>query len=898
MSKSVFVFFIILFICFQINGQDQKWIEIFEKNVTLSTNPEDYQHYTITHQHVSVLSGIQHVYLQQLWQGIPVIDGNVSLHIDKKGNLLTIHDQFVKNLSNRSHTPPKVISAQKAVKVVLHALNVDTNFALKLLHQNRSVTNLTEFEGTNETNGNIFAEKKHLVDSTNQIRLSWEVRYETADGSKNMIVYVDVETGKILRKLNLTLECTFLPEEKLVKKRPFLPVSHTKINEENVYNVYPLHVESPGHGMRSIVANPADINASPYGWHDTNGLPGPEFTETKGNNVEAREDIDGNNNTLGEMADGGESLIFDFPVDFSQPPAVSKDASITNLFYWNNVIHDIFYQYGFDEVSGNFQTNNYGNGGLQNDHVRAEAMDGSGLNNANFSTPVDGNPPRMQMFLWSGPSTVTVHSPQNIAANYPFSRASFGPASFSLTQDVVLVNDGSSSPSLGCNPLINGQELSGKIAMVDRGGCEFGTKCLNAQNAGAIAVIVCNNVEGNPPFAMAPGTNGNSVTIPSIMMRRSDCDLIKVYLGQGVNLSMITGISIDGDYDNGIISHEYGHGISIRLTGGAGNSSCLSNMEQMGEGWSDWFGLMLTMDSDDVESRARGIGTYALNQPVTGPGIRPFRYSTNMTVNPQTYSSIATAAVPHGVGSVWCTMLWELTWALIREYGFDDDLYNGQGGNNIALSLVTEGLKLQPCNPGFVDGRNAILQADAALYGGENTCLIWKAFAKRGLGYSAVQGSSGSVSDGVQAFDMPPACCNFVSNILNQGNGSLRQAIECAEDGDTIRFLNFVMNDTIEIEDAALIIDKDLILVHPDSWSLCIKSSGNFPVFDVQSETKFQNLNIIGGTGAGTRCVINNGTLTLQNIQITDRDAANPGGQAILNQGNLVLDGEIFLDKN
>ena len=118
-----------------------------------------------------------------------------------------------------------------------------------------------------------------------------------------------------------------------------------------------------------------------------------------------------------------------------------------------------------------------------------------------------------------------------------------------------------------------------------------------------------------------------------------------------------------------------------------------------------------------------------------------------------------TAAIsqPHGVGFVWCTMLWDLSWALIDEYGYDTDLYNGTGGNNIAMALVIEGLKLQPCNPGFVDGRDAILQADQMLYGGANECLIWQVFARRGLGASAIQGTSASRSDGTQAFDMPLA---------------------------------------------------------------------------------------------------------------------------------------------
>ena len=74
---------------------------------------------------------------------------------------------------------------------------------------------------------------------------------------------------------------------------------------------------------------------------------------------------------------------------------------MTNLFYWNNIVHDVQHRYGFTEAAGSFQVNNYGNGGLGNDSVRAEAQDGSGSNNANFMTPPDGSRPRMQMYTWT-----------------------------------------------------------------------------------------------------------------------------------------------------------------------------------------------------------------------------------------------------------------------------------------------------------------------------------------------------------------------------------------------------------------------------------------------------------------------------------------------------------------
>jgi uncharacterized repeat protein (TIGR01451 family) len=73
------------------------------------------------------------------------------------------------------------------------------------------------------------------------------------------------------------------------------------------------------------------------------------------------------------------------------------------LFYWNNWMHDKLYQLGFTEAARNFQSNNFGRGGLGNDAVQADAQDGSGVNNANFSTPSDGSAGRMQMFLFSTP---------------------------------------------------------------------------------------------------------------------------------------------------------------------------------------------------------------------------------------------------------------------------------------------------------------------------------------------------------------------------------------------------------------------------------------------------------------------------------------------------------------
>jgi hypothetical protein len=396
------------------------------------------------------------------------------------------------------------------------------------------------------------------------------------------------------------------------------------------------------------------------------------------------------------------------------------NAAITNLFYQNNVIHDIFYNYGFTETSGNYQRNNYGKGGNANDQVMAEAQDGSGTGNANFSAPADGQSGRMQMYLWP---TTAVIAPKMIVTNsttasgsYTANLSVFGPKRFEeKSAKLVLVDDGTAADSLGCNTLINAAEVAGNIALIYRGTCNSTQKVLNAQNAGAIAVIVISNTTS----ANAMSGSNPSIVIPSVIVSSTDGAKIRNGLRNGDTVMVtIKGLptvkAFDSDFDNGVIVHEYGHGISIRLTGGPSNSSCLNNAEQGGEGWSDFFALALTAKPSDSANTARGMGTFVFNQTINGLGIREFRYSRDMKVNPMTYAFIRNQPTAvHYIGTVWCSMLWDMYWNLVDKYGFDEDIYNGTGGNNKAIQLVIDGLKLQPCSPGFVDARNAILKADS-----------------------------------------------------------------------------------------------------------------------------------------------------------------------------------------
>ncbi|MBK8504142.1 MAG: M36 family metallopeptidase [Saprospiraceae bacterium] len=603
--------------------------------------------------------------------------------------------------------------------------------------------------------------------SDSSIVLTWEVFIEEVNHGHMMLVYINAESGDVQKTTSLTNECDFnLTTSQTchnqIKSKEKLPSSTNHIKSDqpatfapNSYLVYPIPLEAPNEGPQSAVVAPwtLAVDASPFGWHDTNGAVGAEFTITRGNNVWAKDDVDGND-IGGSSPNGGANLDFNFVVDTSMQPATYLNGAITNLFYMNNIMHDVTYKYGFTEAAGNFQVNNYGKGGFGNDEVLADAQDGTITNNANFGTPIDGMQPRMQMFRWTQDVVLLdVNAPGNVAGPYPVSGANFNPMNSTATGDVV-----QAQPVDGCSSLTNGIDINGKIALIDRGTCSFLVKVNSAIAAGATGVIIVNNIPGAGTTTM--GGIG-PLAIPSVMVSYEDGVTLKAQLNNGLNATLTIMRVVpdtDSDLDNGIIAHEYGHGISNRLTGGPGNISCLENLEQMGEGWSDYFSLMFQLKPGDLPTDPNGIGTYVLNNSPQGDGIRAFPYSTDLTMNPFTYNDIAGAGIPHGVGSVWCTMLWDMTWNLIEKYGYEPDIYATTGGNGIAMKLVMEGLKLQPCTPGFVDGRNAILKADTIVFAAANSCEIWRAFARRGLGLGASQGQDTSVVDGTESYAIPAGC--------------------------------------------------------------------------------------------------------------------------------------------
>lgn len=766
-------FFFILFavqICAQTNAtQVHKLLRSEAKKFGL--HDRDVAEYRITDSYLSETTGVTHVYLQQQLGGVDVYNAIFGIH--------HIGDKVIKSTNRFLNIPdgasvPQVIPVNPDLALQSAAKHLGANIVkveAKTTHLNAKghlVKAVFGKAGVSRENITTSLYWDRIEDGS--LKLMWQVAIYEIDSDKYWMISIDAETGKFLKQRDMVLHCEFHVDH----SEPFQQCDHGvsydagKEFSSNSYRVFSAPIESPNHGARSLVSAPwnmagPDNAATSLEWHNDGTT---TYTTTRGNNVYAYEDR--NNDNLPGNSPTSATLNFDFPFDPAADPVDFEHAAITNLFYWNNITHDILYQYGFDEPSGNFQRDNLNRGGHGNDYVLAEAQDGSGTNNANFYTPADGTNPRMQMFLWSpttDSSPVFVNTPAELAGELFAIESAFSSANKlndigQVTGDLVLVQDetGDSHEACSANPPTNGASISGKIVLIDRGSCAFVEKVKNVQDLGAIGAIVVNNLSGDP-FAM--GGADNSITIPAVMIYQSDGNVLRQKMDNGVvnvTLGPVPGTTPDSDFDNGIIVHEYGHGVSNRLTGGPSIASCLNNAEQMGEGWSDFLALMLTTDWQTATSTdSRGIGTYVLGVAPDGTGIRTYPYSTSMEVNPFTYTDVATglSSSPHYVGSVWATMLWEMTWNIIEQEGVDPDMYHGVGGNNISLQLVIEGMKLQPCNPGFVDGRDAILLADELLYQGRHSCAIWQAFAKRGLGVDAKQNDPNNATDGVADFGVP-----------------------------------------------------------------------------------------------------------------------------------------------
>ncbi|MBL8182362.1 MAG: M36 family metallopeptidase [Blastocatellia bacterium] len=639
---------------------------------------DNYELYRITASEIDSLTtaadytnpdgNLSFVTLSQSIDGIPVFQGEVRTALTKRGEIVRVINNLLPEVS-ASSVSSHFGTARDAVKYAAEHIKYDpTNILSNNVADVSGKSNKVAF---GEDKFATTAEKLYFPIEAGVAIPAWKVLFWLQNDTYYVIV--DANDGTLLWRKNLVEHQTQSATYRIWANPNAL------INVGDSPNPYTPGPTSPN-GAQAFRADRSSItrigNEPPYTFNNLGWITDGANT-TEGNAVEAGVDRD---NPNGIDVNGKPvpptNRIFDFAInpgnpsgvpDFGEAPLPAgqlpgtcnstgnapalieyQKASVTQLFYITNWFHDETYRLGFTEQAGNFQNDNFGRGGIANDRISAEAQDCTGSNGGNFATLTDGNPGRMQMFIWTGPT---------------------------------------------------------------------------------------------PDF--------------------------------------------DGALDADVAIHELTHGLSNRLHGNASGLSI--NMSRgMGEGWSDFYAKALLSDPNEPLEGIFTIGGYLTNQAFNGYNtnyyygirrfplaVRSYRFE-DRPHNPLTFADVdqtqlnvndgafgrgpfgsTTADQVHNLGEIWSSMLWEVRARLIARLGW-------QVGNRKALQLVTDGMKLSPLGPNFLNSRDAILAAaqasSVAPEAAADVADVWAGFAVRGLGLSASIQNVGTGSGNArvtEAFNSP-----------------------------------------------------------------------------------------------------------------------------------------------
>lgn len=602
----------------------------------------DLQESRISRDYGSSISGVTYVTLQQQLNGLDVFGAVMTISVTADGRVLKAGGAMEQGLVHGVLSSTPLVQSPDAVGIAANQAGVGN-----VLDSN--VDGLVYFPV-----------------SPSDMRLAWNLQVEDGDTPFVYRTLVDALTGEVLLQYNTTT-MDHIPAHGLAYTsdgpRPGTPTS-------TLGGIVPRDdVPFSGAGVFGH-------NDPHYDWWD-----GAPRTTTTSNNVEASEDQNGDGG-IGFQPTAMPGEDFSFVLDLSMSPLTENgsvqnvSSAIVNLFYTNNWLHDVLYQYGFDEAASNFQNNNFGLGGVGGDPVRADAQD----NALNINNPNPGD---------------------NL-----------------------------------CNAFFNG----------------------------------CGGDGGNRRMTMLL------------------CDR--------------TTPLLDGDLDNSVIAHEYGHGVHHRII----PTSCSPGYQGMGEGWGDYWAVALFAEPDDDINGQYNVGHWLGNITTMSQNFRRQPYTTDQSVFTRTYANITDGAVcdtklcsdgantcsvdsdcnagqtcdnqscgfhfdcavpqqpfalgdcqpeTHNTGELWAETLWLARANLVIKYGFNV-------GSTTMNTLVMEGMKMTNPDPTFLDARDGVLAADLAINAGVNQCLLWDAFASMGLGLSAQTVDKNDINP-LEAFDTPAACTPNIS---------------------------------------------------------------------------------------------------------------------------------------
>jgi len=370
---------------------------LVERSDDIGVDPADLEHARVTDQYVSQRSGLSHVYMQQTHGGLDVQGGTIGVHMSDTGELVALNSQFVQGLGSQVPTVNDLTPQLSAPEALLRVAeefdwqtSAETIITLEgpddIPNQDAPVDQAQVLRSFGISQEPIPVHLRWVPVEDGEVELAWSMTIQTTEGPHLYEISASATSGDILSQSDLVLRYS--------------------------YEVFELPVANPNDAARTLAVDPQDPASSPSGWHDDGTT---VYTDTRGNNAVVQEDTN-SNNAGGNRPDGGAGGVFAFPLDLTQAPSVNEEAATTNMFYWANIVHDIFYRYGFDEAAGTFQETNFTGQGTGGDALFVDTLDPDGGipgTGPNILVPADGTSPRITFGPYTVPNPDTMSSLSN-----------------------------------------------------------------------------------------------------------------------------------------------------------------------------------------------------------------------------------------------------------------------------------------------------------------------------------------------------------------------------------------------------------------------------------------------------------------------------------------------------
>jgi Zn-dependent metalloprotease len=432
--------------------------------------------------------GGTHISYQQVYNGVPVFAAILQAHLDPSGALTAMNGVFVPDVD--VNTSPAFSANQAAERAIAEVMaNPPEN----------EVTGASfDVSGLAASAATLYVYRDGLIqDVAGPNLLVYEVEVTNGSGIREM-VYLNAHNGKIVNRISRVENALF--------RRLF--------EQDTDHQVWQEGDSFPG-SLNQDQQNIVNFSGDSY-YHFFN-----TFGQDSYDGAGAEMQSVNNDPTINCPNANWNGATTNYCNGVTSDDVVAHEWGHA----YTQFTHDLIYQWQSGALNESYSD------------IWGEVVDS--LNGDGTDSPVPVRAVNACSAHTTPVPVLVVNSPASIAGDYAAAGAAFGPAltAAGITGNVVLADDGSANGSLACGPLVNGGAVSGNIALVDRGTCGFVVKVKNAQNAGAIAVIVANNTVG-PPAPM--GGADPTITIPSGMVAQSTGTAIKGAL-PGVNVTMRLG---------------------------------------------------------------------------------------------------------------------------------------------------------------------------------------------------------------------------------------------------------------------------------------------------------------------------------------------------------------------